>query len=194
MFPQLENRELSDERNVKSFGCFSKGLSKIKARFEQNSFHVNQTARTLFSIDNTDCKAKVDEVKIRLRQKIIMASNSGAHKQLAITVAKEKFPGIGKNEKTPHGEWRFLELNLYKFVKNYLAEQGSYQRDVKKHYGEFFLQPSTHTKLIDCRYFVEIIPKYDVICECCSGGPKISLPINLGVPQNQEIPAYYPSP
>ena len=109
-------------------------------------------------------------------------------------MADAVFPGLPKRERTPHGEWRFLELNLYKFVQDYLAKRRSYTQEVQKLYGDFFLQPTNKTSLINCQYFVQIKPEYDVIFKSCSGAPKISLPINLGVPQNIQLPQLYPAP
>ena len=108
------------------------------------------------------------------------------------TVAKQMFPGMGKLQKMAEGEWRFLELVLKKFVTEFLAKKAKkYKKVVWKHYGDYFLQPTTHTKLIHCDYFVQIVPEYDVCCLRCSGAPKLSLPIALGIPDDQRISMSY---
>ena len=66
---------MEDARNIKTFCCFSKGLSKIRARFEQNTFTVDEQARALLYIDNSDCSAKVKRIKLILKAKLRMISN-----------------------------------------------------------------------------------------------------------------------
>ncbi len=186
LFPELKNEELHDERNVKTFCCVSKGLSRVRAKFEQNSFYVDQTARTLLFLDNTNCTAEMSKVKIRLLQKIMIRTKKKFSKRnFTNTVAEQEFPGIGKQESTPHGEWRFLELDLSNLIKKYLAKKKTYNKKLNSHYGDYFLQPSTEGEIINCRYLIQILPEYDVLCKKCSGPPKITLPINLGVPQDQ---------
>ena len=57
VFPEADIQEMSDEQNISSCCCFSKGVSKIRARFEQKNYFVDQVARALLTIDNSACSA-----------------------------------------------------------------------------------------------------------------------------------------
>ena len=73
-------------------------------------------------------------------------------------------------------------------MTEFLAKKASkYKEKVWKHYGDYFLQPTTNTDLIHCEYFVKIKPVYDVTWKVFSGAPKVNLPISLGIPEEQKI-------
>lgn len=84
-----------------------------------------------------------------------------------------------------------MELNLKKFITDFLSRCKQYNKKLQKRYGDYFLQPTTKTQLIRCDYFVQIKPEYNVTCLCCSSVPKVSLPITLAVAEEQEIPIIF---
>ena len=48
-----ENKELIAEHKVKSFCCIPWGVSRLRAKFENNELKVNQIARAFLEIDNS---------------------------------------------------------------------------------------------------------------------------------------------
>ena len=184
--PQPTLDVIEDAQKVYGFCCYPCGVSKLSARFEQTAFTVDETARALLAIDNSECKADISEIKISLKAKVRILNTPSWGRSYNRTVASETFPGIKAKQKTAAGEeqeWRFLELNLKKFVTEFLTKYKRYMKLVQKTYGDYFVLPTTNTQLIRCNYFVVIQPEYDVAtCMSCSGAPKITLPISLSTP------------
>ena len=132
---------MESARKVKSFCCVPKGMSKIKGKFEKNDLKVNEIARAFLQIDNSECKVDLTRIKIALRRKIYMTRDRGYKIKHFKTVASQYFPGIEKRERTPDGEPRLVELNLNKFMTEFLANCKQYNNKLQQRYGNYFLQP-----------------------------------------------------
>lgn len=50
---------------------------------------------------------------------------------------------------------------------------------LKKHYGDRFLQATTHSTLIQLSYYIKVKTEYDVLCMAYSEAPKVLLQIQL---------------
>ena len=64
-------------------------------------------------------------------------------------------------------------------------------RKREREYGEHFLQSSARARLLECSYFLKVVPVYKVWMQDCSGAPKILVPITLAPALDDEFNIVY---
>jgi hypothetical protein len=61
--------------------CCSLGDCKLKALFEKDCYTSQEIAKAIIDIDNSDCKAPVDKVSMRLNQHVTLKSGWSSYRR-----------------------------------------------------------------------------------------------------------------
>ena len=174
-----ENQGFSEENtfNIKKWGMFGKGSTKIKASLPMKYFKFSDNVPVNVEIDNTLGKMKVKLVKINLVRKMILKDNSNdfkvkySHndkvmkKVFKVEVrsgAKENFDLKLPLSQIPHNEFSFFDnVNLYNWTRSY---------------SEFI--PSIESTILNCQYMIKVTVYFDSFLKK-GDRPRIFLPIYI---------------
>ena len=174
-----ENQSFSEEKtfNVKKWGMFGKGSTKIKASLPMKYFKFSDNVPVNIEIDNTLGKMKVKLVKINLVRKMILKDNSNdfkvkySHNDKVMkkvfkvevrSAAKESFDLKLPLSQIPHNEFSFFDnVNLYNWTRSY---------------SEFI--PSIESSLLNCQYMIKVTVYFDSFLKK-GDRPRIFLPIYI---------------
>ena len=176
---QKDNNSFTIENsfNIKKWGIFGKGSTKINAVFPMKYFRFSDTIPIHINIDNTLGKMKVNLLKINLVRQMILKDNKNNYKEKYSRIDKV-FKKIYKVDvrcgtkeiydfkfplsEMPHNEFSYFDnVNLYNWTKNNC---------------EFI--PSIDSSIVSCQYIIKITLYYDSFVKKANR-PRLIIPIYI---------------
>ena len=94
----IDNLAKKLDKDVKTCGCCSQGMSKTEAVFAGNFYDKNEIAYCQFKVDNTDCKLPIKELKYQFRSQISFHIKKWSYVH-NIPIANHTQKGLDKGEK-----------------------------------------------------------------------------------------------
>ena len=161
--------------NIKKWGIFGKGITKIKASLPMKCFTFSDNIPIHIDVDNTLGKMKVSLIKINLIRKMALKDNLNNY--------KEKYSHIDKVlRKVFKVEVRVGTKRDYDFILSFneiSPNEFSYFDNVNlynwtKRNCEFM--PSIESTIISCQYFLKITLYYDSFIKKADR-PRITIPL-----------------
>ena len=175
------NMQSSSEKDVNLWCCCcSRGVTKVSAIFEKNSYSTSEVARAIINVDNTSSKLNIDHISMKLKQHVRLNTN-GHHYHNSYTICKQQYPGLeaGKSwENMP------LEINLANSKQTFHDETLEETKNIASEELKMweFIQPTTNGKWVNIQYEIEIIMKMGGTCCSWSGHPTCYISIFLQPP------------
>lgn len=171
------NRRLELTENVNMCCCLNQGEVRVVAHFENDRFRIGSSAVIVLEIDNRHCSAAVNDVDIKLEQRLSFKARG--QEQRKVTILKEvKGPGcpakvalIGKNSLK-------VDLGIY-----------GTRQDGADIFG------SCHGELVECRHRIVIVFNMGVMCNC-SKSPELHLDVPIFKPfdgEREPMPSFMTS-
>ena len=154
-----ENQGFSEENtfNIKKWGMFGKGSTKIKASLPMKYFKFSDNVPVNVEIDNTLGKMKVKLVKINLVRKMILKDNSNDFK-VKYSHNDKVMKKVFKVEVRSGAKENF---DLYNWTRSY---------------SEFI--PSIESTILNCQYMIKVTVYFDSFLKK-GDRPRIFLPIYI---------------
>ena len=168
----------------------SLGDSRIKTSFERNCYASNEVAKAVLDIDNTQCKGKISNVIIRLKQNVRL--DSGAHQYNRNSVVLTQ--SCGQVEPKEHVENKLVELDLGKIKPKVHNDAHSVDSDIEElskqmmHMAES-IQPTTNGKCLQVTYELETLLEFEGTC--CIDNPNCIMSLFLQPPIMEHMPAFH---
>ena len=174
-----DNTNIIEEKtfNVKKWGIFGKGSTKIKASLPMKYFKFSDNIPVNVEIDNTNGKLKATLVKINLVRNMILKDNNNdfkvkySHKDKVMKKVYKISVRSGEKDhfdlklplsEIPYNEFSFFDnVNLYNWTRSY---------------SEFI--PSIESNLLTCQYLLKVTVYFDSFLKKADR-PRIFLPINI---------------
>lgn len=186
------NFEVENNFNVKKWGMFGKGSTKIKASLIMKCFRFSEKIPISIDIDNTNGKMKVTLVKINLVRKMALKDNNNDFKvkySYNDKVMKKVYKVEVKSGRKEVYDFKFPlnEIPLKEF--SFFDNVNLFNWD--KSHSEFI--PSIESNLLSCQYLLKITLYFDSFLKK-GDRPRIILPIflvhkiennNNDIPKNQ---------
>ena len=163
--------------NIKKWGIFGKGITRIKAFLPMKSFTFSDNIPIHIDVDNTLGKMKVTIIKINLIRKMGLKDNKNNYKEkyshidkvfrkvfkveVRIGTKRDFDYFLSFNDISPNEFSYFDNVNLYNWTKRNC---------------EFI--PSIESTIISCQYFLKITLYYDSFIKKADR-PRIRLPLYI---------------
>eukprot|EP00826_Nyctotherus_ovalis_P032390 TRINITY_DN2609_c0_g2_i4.p1 TRINITY_DN2609_c0_g2~~TRINITY_DN2609_c0_g2_i4.p1 ORF type:complete len:459 (-),score=75.27 TRINITY_DN2609_c0_g2_i4:277-1653(-) len=149
------NKSVNKEKVVTTC-CSELGRCALKCWFESDVYQPGEEARLACAIDNTHCQARIKNIDLNLIQ-ILTFRRYFDSKSFNHTVCTRRFPGIAAGAENLANP-RSISLRLQD----------------RRNENEP-LQPNIRGQLVECRYVLNIIPEFEVECDCCVDYPLAEL-------------------
>ena len=108
--PKFDAQLMKDQKKLKKCGCMGKGRASLTTKIEKGIATADSTIRTVADIDASEAQVASKTILVSLKQEINMEIDGQKYNMTSI-IAKQKFGGVQKGEKTD-GMNKFLDLEL----------------------------------------------------------------------------------
>lgn len=155
----------------------SLGRSKITTHYEKDVYTSNEIAHAIISVDNSNCKGKISNIIMTLKQKVTL--DTGHHQyRRSYNVLERSFGSVDANTTK---ENMLCELNL-SLAKQHYVDNFAHYDDMKKPNKNMIsfaetLQPTTSGKCISISY--ELCTKLEFEGTCCIDNPDCTMDMFL---------------
>ena len=65
-FPEEIKSKIFDEQTIMSYGCMSKGRSRMDAALEYTCYSADQTVRVMVDLFNKNCAADMNRINVQV--------------------------------------------------------------------------------------------------------------------------------
>jgi len=149
----------------------------MNVHFQKNVFFGNEIANCTVSVDNHECKLRVEEVEFQVVQKMTLQGHRHWGGSFDVIENKDK-TGIAPLQTEVVTKIMQLNLDTIKYIVEATRSKKKIPRAPEELFMLSNLAPACHSAHIKNDYFLNVNVKYDG-CTCCSSLPNISIPLTV---------------
>ena len=184
--------EKQERVHMKTCCCCDQGHCQMKTWFEKNIYTPQETARSTFAIDNSECQLTVNNVSFSVQQRLTLKADHH-HFSTTNTLVEKESGSVEPGEKRE--ETLELELDKIKYDCDATKKKKGKIKDVSPE--DMFMikgaQAATHSKLITNEYFLMMKVEFSG-CICCNEVPTCSIPLTIIPLINPACVGFMPPP